>query len=115
MDNLLQQASDLRAQAAALEAQVAQHKLAARAGVLAQAKALIAEHGFSAAELGVKPGKAGRPAKAPGDSRSHPSAGKKVAVKFRDAAGNSWTGRGVKPRWLSLAMSNGASLDSFAV
>jgi DNA-binding protein H-NS len=115
MSDLIQQAAQLRAQAAALEAQAAEQKNAARAGVLAQLKATIAEHGFSASELGVKSGKvgkAGRPAKA---DRSHPSAGKKVAAKFKDGQGNSWTGRGVKPRWLSLALANGASLQSFAV
>jgi DNA-binding protein H-NS len=112
MSDLIQQAIQLRAQAAALEAQAAEQKNAARAGVLAQLKATIAEHGFSASELGVKSGKVGRPVKG---ERSHPSAGKKVAAKYKDAQGNAWTGRGVKPRWLSLALANGASLQSFAV
>jgi DNA-binding protein H-NS len=112
MTDLIQQANDLRAQAAALEAQAAQQKLAARAGVIAQLKATIAEHGISASELSLKSGKAGRPAKV---GRSHPSAGKKVEAKYRDANGNSWTGRGVKPRWLSLALASGSSLQSFAI
>jgi DNA-binding protein H-NS len=112
MSDLIQQAAQLRAQAAALEAQAAEQKNAARAGVLAQVKATIAENGFSAADLGLKAGKAGRPSKS---GRSHPSAGKKVEAKYKDNQGNSWTGRGVKPRWLSLAIANGASLESFAV
>jgi DNA-binding protein H-NS len=112
MSDLIQQAAQLRAQAAALEAQAAEQKMAARAGVLAELKATIAEHGFTAADLGLKSGKAGRAMKA---GRSHPSAGKKVDIKFKDAQGNSWTGRGVKPRWLSLAIANGATLESFAV
>ena len=112
MSDLIQQAAQLRAQAAALEAQAAEQKNAARANVLAQLKATIAEHGFNATDLGLKAGKAGRPAKA---GRTHPSAGKKVEAKYKDAQGNSWTGRGVKPRWLSLAMANGASLQSFAI
>jgi DNA-binding protein H-NS len=112
MTDLIKQAADLRAQAAALEAQAAQQKNAARTGVLNQVKAVIAEHGFTATDLGLKAGKAGRPPKA---GRSHPSAGKKVAPKFKDNKGNTWTGRGVKPRWLSLAIANGASLQSFAI
>jgi DNA-binding protein H-NS len=112
MNDLIKQAADLRAQAAALEAQAEQQKSAARQGVLAQVKAVIAEHGFSATDLGLKAGKAGRPLKA---GRSHPSAGKKVTVKFKDAQGNTWTGRGVKPRWLSSALQNGATLQSFAI
>ena len=112
MSDLIQQAAQLRAQADALEAQAAEQKNAARAGVLAQLKATIAEHGFSASDLGLKAGKAGRPTKG---GRAHPSAGKKVEPKYKDAQGNSWTGRGVKPRWLSLAIANGATLQSFAV
>jgi DNA-binding protein H-NS len=112
MSDLIQQAADLRAQAAALEAQAAQQRLAARSGVLNQVRAIVAEHGFSATELGLKTGKAGRPAKL---GRTHPSAGKKVPPKFKDSNGNTWTGRGVKPRWLSVAIANGASLQSFAI
>lgn len=112
MTDLLQQASALRAQAAALEAQAAQEKMAARSGVVAQLKATIVEYGVTGAELGFKGGKA---AKAARGDRSHPSAGKKVPAKFKDAAGNAWTGRGVKPRWLSAALAAGASLQSFAV
>jgi DNA-binding protein H-NS len=112
MNDLIKQAADLRAQAAALEAQAAQQKNAARHGVLEQVKTIIAEHNFNAAELGLKAGKAARTVKS---GRTHPSAGKKVDPKFKDANGNTWTGRGVKPRWLSLALDNGATLQSFAI
>ncbi len=112
MSDFLQQAAQLRAQAAQLEAQAAEQKNAARAGVLAQVKSMIAEHSFTAAEIGLKPGKAGRPVK---QGRGHPSAGKKVDAKYKDNQGNQWSGRGVKPRWLALAISNGASIESFAV
>jgi DNA-binding protein H-NS len=112
MNDLIQQAADLRAQAAVLEAQAAEQKNAARAGVISQLKATIAEYGLSAADLGLKTGKAGRIAK---EGRSHPSAGKKVAPKYTDGKGNNWTGRGVKPRWLSLALANGATLQSFII
>ena len=110
MNDLIQQANNLRAQAAALDAQVAQQKHAQRAQVLMQIKATVAEFAFTASELGVN-----KVTKSTSSSGVHPSAGKKVAVKFRDASGNTWTGRGVKPRWLSIALSNGASLASFAV
>jgi DNA-binding protein H-NS len=112
MSDLIKQALALRAQADALEAQAAQQKQAERAGVLEQVKALVAEHGFHATELGLKAGKSGRPPKL---GRAHPSAGKKVEVKFRDSNGNTWTGRGVKPRWLSAALANGAQIQNFAV
>ncbi len=112
MNDLIKQAADLRAQAAALEAQAELQKNAVRTDVLNQVKALVAEHGFTATDLGLKAGKPGRPAKL---GRSHPSAGKKVDPKFKDTNGNTWTGRGVKPRWLSSALANGATLQSFAI
>ena len=112
MSDLIKQAVALRAQADALEAQAEQQKQAARAGVLEQVKALVMEYGFHASELGLKAGKPGRPPKL---GRSHPSAGKKVQIKYKDSNGNTWTGRGVKPRWLSSALANGAQLQSFAI
>ena len=42
--------------------------------------------------------------------------GSKVAVKYRHPqTGETWTGRGLKPRWLKVALDNGAQLDDFTV
>ena len=45
--------------------------------------------------------------------------GGKVAVKYRDPknVGNTWTGRGRQPRWLTAALkaSKGTKLEDFAV
>ena len=43
------------------------------------------------------------------------TAGKKAEVKYRDANGNSWTGRGLQPKWLSAAVQAGKSKEDFAV
>lgn len=45
-----------------------------------------------------------------------PARGKKSAakVKYRDQAGNTWSGRGPRPRWLTDALANGASLQDLA-
>ena len=40
---------------------------------------------------------------------------KPIAVKYRDDKGNTWTGRGVKPRWLTNALANGANQEQFRV
>lgn len=40
---------------------------------------------------------------------------KKAEIKFRDANGNSWSGRGLKPRWLTAALESGKTLADFAV
>jgi DNA-binding protein H-NS len=36
-------------------------------------------------------------------------------VKYRDAAGNTWSGRGLRPRWLNNALAKGKALSDFAV
>ncbi|HZF81016.1 MAG TPA: H-NS histone family protein, partial [Rubrivivax sp.] len=44
------------------------------------------------------------------------NAGKKVAPKYRDpATGDTWTGRGLKPKWLAAALNSGRSLSEFAL
>jgi DNA-binding protein H-NS len=35
-------------------------------------------------------------------------------VNYADDAGNSWTGRGPRPRWLKAALESGKSLEDFA-
>ena len=47
--------------------------------------------------------------------RKGPAKGTKVAVKYRDTRGNSWTGRGSTPRWVREALAQGATLESFLV
>ena len=42
--------------------------------------------------------------------------GKKVAAKYRDpSTGQTWTGRGLKPKWLQAALTTGKSLEDFAI
>jgi DNA-binding protein H-NS len=41
--------------------------------------------------------------------------GKKVPPKYRDKSGNTWAGRGAKPRWLVAAIKDGKKLEDFAV
>jgi len=38
-----------------------------------------------------------------------------VAIKYRDGAGNTWTGRGSKPRWLVAAIEGGKKVEDFAI
>ena len=40
---------------------------------------------------------------------------KKVPTKYRDTDGNTWSGRGLKPKWLSSAIAAGKTLESFLV
>lgn len=97
--------TDLLAQKAALDKQIAEAQRAERGDAIAQIKALMAEHGLTAADLSGRAGKAG---KSPG--------GGKVAAKYRNkATGETWSGRGLQPRWLKAALATGKKLTDFAV
>lgn len=95
---------DLIAQRAALDQQIAQAQRDARTQAIAQVKALMAEHGLTLSDLSAKPAKA----KAAG--------GAKVAAKYRNkATGETWSGRGLQPRWLKAALAGGKKIADFAV
>jgi DNA-binding protein H-NS len=50
-----------------------------------------------------------------GKKRGGSLKGRKVPIKYRDKAGNSWAGRGAQPRWLTAAIKAGAKRDDFLV
>ena len=50
-----------------------------------------------------------------GKKRGGSLKGRKVPIKYRDKAGNTWAGRGAQPRWLSAAIKAGAKRDDFLV
>ena len=79
--------TELLAQKAELEAQIAAAQAEAKAQAVAQARALIAEHGLTAADVFTAQGK-----------KAKSSVG---APKYRDpATGATWTGRGKPPNWI---------------
>src|SRR5262245_58565545 len=41
--------------------------------------------------------------------------GKKVPPKYRSPSGETWAGRGAKPRWLVAAIKGGKKLDDFLI
>ena len=41
--------------------------------------------------------------------------GKKVPPKYRSRSGETWAGRGARPRWLVAAMKKGRKLDDFLI
>jgi DNA-binding protein H-NS len=104
---LLAQKAALEKQTADLEKQLVDARRAERAGVIAQIKALLNEHGLTVADLGLKAGKA---------TGGSASAGRKVAPKYRNTAtGETWTGRGLQPKWVQAAVASGKKLEDFAI
>lgn len=89
---------DLLARDQALAKQIAAHKTAAVAQVVAFMQ-----------ELGVTPEDMGLQAIDPTPYRS------RLPPKYRDANGNTWTGVGKRPTWLRVALQNGATLSQFRV
>jgi DNA-binding protein H-NS len=96
--------TELMAQKAAIEQQIAEARRAERAGAIAQVRALMAEHGLTLADLSAKPQAAAK------------KTGMKVPPKYRDAStGNTWSGRGLQPKWLREALASGKKLSDFAL
>lgn len=76
--------------------------------------ALASGHSLEEFEVGA----ASSPRPAPAAKKRGPvsrksAASKKAPIKYRDDAGNTWSGRGLKPRWLTAALDSGKSLDDY--
>jgi DNA-binding protein H-NS len=92
---------DLNALSAKIEAAILTRKEAERENIRRAIEKTCAESGFTVKDILGK-GKGSRK-------------GSKVAVKYRNGKGDTWSGRGRHPRWLAAEMKAGKKLDSFAV
>ena len=96
---------DLLAQKAALEKQIAEAQREQRSEAIAKVKAMMVEYGLTLADIGSK-------AAAPPPKK----ASSKVAAKYHNmATGDTWSGRGLKPKWLTAALASGRALSEFAI
>jgi len=50
-----------------------------------------------------------------GRDRGSALKGKKVPPKYRSPSGETWAGRGARPRWLVAAIRGGKRLDDFLI
>jgi DNA-binding protein H-NS len=100
--------SDLLAQKAALEQQIADVQREQRSEAIGKVKALMAEYGLTVADISSK--SVATPTKRAGGPTG------KVAAKYRNpATGDTWSGRGLKPKWLSAALADGKALTDFTI
>lgn len=102
--------SDLIAQRNELEQKIQEQTQAQRADAIAKVRALMEENGLSVADFRSGSGRG------PAKEKASANAGTKVAAKYRDDAGNSWSGRGLQPKWLKAALEgSGKKIEDFAV
>jgi DNA-binding protein H-NS len=98
---------ELIAQREALEAQIAQTQNKERSEAIARVKALMDDHGLTISDLNSS----GRASKA--DKVKKVST---VAAKYRNSAtGETWSGRGLQPKWLKAAITSGAKIGDFRI
>ena len=50
-----------------------------------------------------------------GSGRRSAMKGRKVAPKFRGPGGETWAGRGARPRWLTALVKEGHKIEEFAI
>lgn len=118
MTNLI----DIQGQIEKLQKQAAEIKSKEFAATVRDIQAKMAAFGITMKDLqsrkaGKGAAKAGRPAKvkaakAPKAARK---AGQPVAAKYRGPNGETWSGRGLTPKWLASLVAQGQSKESFAV
>lgn len=97
---------DLLAQRAEIEKKIADAQREERSAAIAKVKSLMAEFGLTAADIA---GKSITP-------RGPKVGGSKVAAKYRNAAtGETWSGRGLQPKWLKAALAAGRKLEDFTI
>jgi DNA-binding protein H-NS len=96
---------ELLTQREALEREIEQTKKRDRAEAIAKVRALMSEYGLNLSDLSNKSSPATRT-----------GVRAKVPAKYRDAAtGDTWSGRGLQPKWLKAALAAGRKIDEFKV
>ncbi len=96
---------DLIAQKDALERQIREAQAVVKADAVAKVRELMEQHGLTASDL-----------VAPTKTKGGAKPGSKVEPKYRDpSSGATWTGRGLKPRWITAALADGKTLDDFSI
>lgn len=102
MNNLI----DIQNQIALLQQQAAEIKAQEFSKTLQDIKDKMAAFGITVADIeGVKP-----KVKKSGSKSSNPA-----PVKYRGPNGETWSGRGLMPRWLAACVAQGQDKEQFAV
>lgn len=96
---------ELIAQREAIDRQIEATSKQEREDAIAKVRTLMSEYGLRLADLSAR-----------ATPKARAGSGKKVAAKYRDkSTGETWSGRGLKPKWLNAAVAAGRKIDEFAV
>jgi DNA-binding protein H-NS len=116
MSNLV----DIQSQIEKLQKQAEQIKTREFEKTVQEIRAKMQAFGITVKDLQI-PGKGRGRAKASADKVAKSSTAKKkragvaVAAKYRGPAGETWSGRGLSPRWLTALIAQGRSKEEFAI
>ena len=116
---------DLQSQIEKLQKQASELKAKEFSNTVAEIRAKMTAFGITVKDLQTtrRGPKSGKNKPAPGTGKRGPkgnkgaskTAGKPVAAKFTGPNGESWSGRGLTPRWLTTLISQGRTKEDFAV
>ncbi len=96
---------ELLAKKEALDREIEETKKQERGEAIGKVRALMDQYGLTTADLASR-----------GSPKAKGGTGKKVAAKYRNSAtGESWSGRGLQPKWLKAALGSGRKLSDFAI
>jgi DNA-binding protein H-NS len=96
---------ELIAQKEALEHEIERTRTQARTDAIAKVRSLMDEYGLTPADLSTR-----------SRAKTRGVKGTKVAAKFRNTTtGETWSGRGLQPKWLKAALGTGRKLADFAI
>lgn len=104
---LIAKKEQLAREIAAIDQQLADARVAESQEAIAKVKALLAQYLLTFADLvGSAAPRASKQAKP----------ARKVAAKYRDSTTcATWSGRGLKPRWMTAALAAGVKVQDFAI
>jgi DNA-binding protein H-NS len=105
---------EVQQQIEALQKEAEALKAAEKQGVIDRMKEAVAVYGITAEDLGLAGARRGPQKAGKGQlSSAKPKAAARSAP-YGDSIGNTWGGRGPRPRWLKDALAAGSKLEDFA-
>ena len=108
----------LRQQIAEMEKQATELQKKNRPTVLAELREQMVAYGITAEELSRPAARAAK-TRQPLAKAASPAKGKKAVVpmpaKYRGPQGQTWTGRGIAPKWLSELLVDGKTREDFLI